>query len=193
MNGSQPTQTETASHSHRTELATLVFTDLVGSTALKQQWGDKAGAALIQQHHALVREVRQEFADSQEIETAGDSFLLLFTRPSDAVRFALRLQARLRRPLAAGAGAAVVVQDRIGIHLGEIVIAEHQQGLKPRDLYGLQVDTCGRVMSLAQGGQVLMTRPERCQVLLSATSACPPAADTAGCSGRPRCPFAAAR
>ena len=92
---------------------------------MKQQWGDKAAAALIQRHHALVREVRRPFADSQEIETAGDSFLLLFNRPSDAVRFALLLQARLRQPLTAGSGSPVAVRDRIGVHLGEIVIAEH--------------------------------------------------------------------
>jgi class 3 adenylate cyclase len=86
MNEHRTTRTEASGKPHRTELVTLVFTDIVGSTALKQQLGDKAGAALIQRHHALVREVRQPFADSQEIETAGDSFLLLFNRPSDAVR-----------------------------------------------------------------------------------------------------------
>jgi len=52
----------------------------------------------------------------------------------------------------------VAVQDRIGINLGEVVIrepvAEHQR----RGLFGLQVDTCARVMGLARGGQILMTR-----------------------------------
>jgi len=101
-------------HSSRTELVTLVFTDIVGSTALKQQLGDKAGAALIQQHHALVREVFQPLADAQEISTAGDSFLIRFAKPSDAVKFALLLQSRLR---GFNQDREMPLQDRIGIHL----------------------------------------------------------------------------
>jgi len=155
MNENQPAPTETASHSHRTELVTLVFTDIVGSTALKQQLGDKAGAALIQQHHALVREVFKPLADAEEISTAGDSFLIRFAKPSDAVKFALLLQSRLRT---FNQGREVTVQDRIGAHLGEVVIAEEQAALKPRDVYGMHVDTCARVMGLAQGGQILLTR-----------------------------------
>jgi WD40 repeat protein len=50
------------------------------------------------------------------------------------------------------------VQERIGIHLGEVVIKEHETEAKAKDLYGLQVVTCARVMSLAQGGQILLTR-----------------------------------
>jgi class 3 adenylate cyclase len=48
-------QVEAFGRRHRTGLVTLVFTDMVGSTALKQQLGDHAGAQLIEQHHALVR------------------------------------------------------------------------------------------------------------------------------------------
>ena len=47
-------------------------------------------------HHALVREILRQFPDGQEISTAGDSFFLVFVKPSDAVRFALLLQSRLR-------------------------------------------------------------------------------------------------
>ena len=81
---------------HQTGLITIVFTDLVGSTALKQQLGDRAAAGLIQQHHGLVRELLRGFTGGEEIETAGDSFLIVFSRPSDAVHFGLLLQARLR-------------------------------------------------------------------------------------------------
>src|SRR5512137_2008783 len=80
----------------RTELVTLVFTDLVGSTALQQQLGDKGGAALIQEQRALVRQLLATCPGAEKIETAGDSFLLSFPKPSDAVRFALVLQGRLR-------------------------------------------------------------------------------------------------
>jgi WD40 repeat protein/class 3 adenylate cyclase/tetratricopeptide (TPR) repeat protein len=140
---------------HRTGLLTIVFTDLVGSTQLKQQLGDRDAVALIQWHHALVREILGQFQTGQEIETAGDSFLLVFTTPSDAVTFALLLQSRLR---AANKEAAWPVTDRVGIHVGEVFIEEAGGADGGKDLYGIQVDTCARVMSLGASGQVLLTR-----------------------------------
>jgi class 3 adenylate cyclase len=50
------------------------------------------------------------------------------------------------------------VQERVGIHLGEVVIAEHETAAKAKDLYGIQLATCARVMALAAGGQILLTR-----------------------------------
>ncbi len=81
---------------HRTGLVTLVFTDLVDSVALRRQLGDQAGTSLLQAHRQLVRQTLVRFADAEEIETAGDSFLLLFARPSDAVKFALLVQMQTR-------------------------------------------------------------------------------------------------
>ena len=136
------------------QLAAIMFTDMVGSTQLKQDLGDREALALIQRHHALVRETLRSFRDGQEISTAGDSFFLVFGNPSDAVRFALRLQAGLR----------VLVQetgrplfDRIGIHVGEVFVEAGEGSLKPKDLHGIQVDTCSRLMSLAKANQILMT------------------------------------
>lgn len=140
---------------HRIGLLTLLFTDLVGSTQLKQQFGDQKAVGLIQDHHALVRGILGGFQETQEIDTAGDSFFIVFARPSDAVRFSLLLQARLRR-FAEACGHDL--RDRIGLHIGEVVIEEQPEGPKQKDLYGLQVDVCARVMSLADGNQVLMTR-----------------------------------
>lgn len=140
---------------HQTGLITIVFTDLVGSTALKQQVGDRTGASLIQQHHGLVRELLQAFPGAEEIETAGDSFLIVFSKPSDAVHFGLLLHARLR---ALSQRLAAKLEDRIGIHVGEVVIREQGGSPNPKGLTGLQVDTCARVMGLAQGGQILLTR-----------------------------------
>ena len=138
----------------RTGLLTLVFTDMVGSTALKQELGDLGGDALFKRHHKLVRETLRSFTTGQEVETAGDSFFIVFSAPSDAVRFGLLLQSKLRH-LRQETNLALL--DRIGIHLGEVVL--HGEGVpKSGELYGIQVDICARVMSLAQGGQILMTR-----------------------------------
>ena len=88
----------------RRTLAAIVFTDVVGSTALKQKLGDKAGIRLIQRHHELLRQTLQQFAGAREIKTAGDSFFLSFPTPSAAVSFALLLQALHPAAMAGVAG-----------------------------------------------------------------------------------------
>ncbi|MEW6155904.1 MAG: protein kinase, partial [Verrucomicrobiota bacterium] len=140
---------------HRVGLVTLVFTDIVGSTQIKQQYGDREGIALIHRHHQLLRELLHCFPEAEEISTAGDSFFLVFARPSDAAKFALLLNARLRA-LAIETGKAVF--DRVGIHVGEVLIEEIEGQNKPRDLYGIQVDLCSRLMSLGSANQILLTR-----------------------------------
>src|SRR5512137_2295254 len=120
---------------HRTGLLTLLFTDVVGSTQLKAALGDQSAVSLIQSHHALVRDLLRRFTEAEEISTAGDSFLLAFARPSDALRFALQLQRQLTE---FNAGRLTSVQDRIGLHMGEVVIEERAGR---RDVHGMQVDT----------------------------------------------------
>ena len=139
-------QVEQFRNKYRTGLVTLLFTDIVGSTKLKQALGDRDAVALMHHHHAGVREILHQFTDGQEISTAGDSFFLVFIKPSDAVRFALLLQSRLR---GLNQGSSHPVLDRIGIHIGEVVIEEREGAAKPRDLYGMQVDIRARVVELA--------------------------------------------
>ncbi|MHC1769419.1 MAG: protein kinase [Verrucomicrobiia bacterium] len=139
---------------HRTGLVTLVFTDTVGSTALKQRLGDQAAARLFRRHDELIRATLRQIPGAEEIETAGDSFLLTFSTPSDAVEFAVRAHAGLRALQGEGGGL-----DRIGIHVGEVVMAEDGDAATGRDVFGIQIDACARIMSLAAAGQTLMSRP----------------------------------
>ncbi len=81
---------------HFISLVTLVFTDLVGSTRLKYKYGDPKGVAIIQAHASLVRRILATFREAQEISTAGDSFFCVFVRQSEAVAFAVKLQAAMR-------------------------------------------------------------------------------------------------
>src|SRR5262252_7093345 len=127
---------------HRIGLFTLLFTDIVSSTELKQRFGDARAVQLIQQHHAVVRQTLAQFDQAQEIETAGDSFLLVFAKPSDAVKFSLVLDVGLRA-LRQETGAPIA--DRVGIHVGEVFVQEQEDSTK---LFGSQVDLCARVMSL---------------------------------------------
>lgn len=128
---------------------------MVGSTRLKQQLGDVAAVALMQRHHEIVRRILKAFPEGLEISTSGDSFFLVFAKPSDAVRFALLLQAQLR---GLAKEQSLSITDRIGIHIGEVMIQDRPDLMKSRDLYGLQVDICARVMSVAEGNQILLTR-----------------------------------
>ena len=76
-------------------LITLLFTDMASSTALKQALGDEKAAELFARHHSILRAILKEFPDAEEIETAGDSFFLVFSTPSSAVRFATQLRKAL--------------------------------------------------------------------------------------------------
>lgn len=163
----QPTKTETVldtlnrgkveafKEKNRSGLMTLLFTDIVGSTKLKQELGDHQAVKRMQDHHQLVRNILVEIQAGEEISTAGDSFFIVFEKPSDGVKFSLLLQARQRK---LAQNSLLPIYDRIGIHVGEVFIEQTEGSTKLKDLFGIQVDTCARVMSLGEGDQILLTR-----------------------------------
>ncbi|MCP3963950.1 MAG: protein kinase [bacterium] len=139
-------------------LKTLLVSDLVASTRLVEELGDRAAAELGQRHDRLARDLMATYK-SLEIDKT-DGFLLLFDRPLDAVRYALEYHAVLRR-LSEQEGRRI--EARVGIHLGEVWLHENPpedvaRGAKPLEVEGLAKPTTGRLMSLARGGQVLLTR-----------------------------------
>lgn len=140
---------------HRTALLALLFTDVEHSTALRSDMGELPASALLERHNEVIRDVLARYTDAQEISTAGDSFFLIFAKPSDAVRFALQAQLRLRE-LAEEERSDFAV--KMGIHLGEVVVQEDIEGGPPRDVLGMQVDIACRVTAVAGGRQILMTR-----------------------------------
>jgi len=139
---------------HATQVLTILLSDIEGSTRQQGELGNVRAAELVVAHRAVVRQVLAG-VDGEEVETAGDSFLLVFAAPSEAVRFALRLQAALRNERARDPAVPAV---RIGIHQGQVVVQRHEDGPKRLDIYGLQVSTTARITDLARGGQVLCTR-----------------------------------
>jgi WD40 repeat protein/class 3 adenylate cyclase/tRNA A-37 threonylcarbamoyl transferase component Bud32 len=140
---------------HRTALLALLFTDVEDSTTLRGQMGELPASALMERHNREIRGALTEFPDGQEISTAGDSFFLVFAKPSDAVRFALLVQIRLRE-LATQVRPDLRV--RMGIHLGEVIVNEDTGAGPVRDVLGMQVDLAARITALASGGQILTTR-----------------------------------
>jgi len=141
-----------------TVLKTALICDLVDSTMLLERLGDGPAAAVFARHDELVRALLAEH-HGLELDKA-DGFLALFDRPVSAVEFALayhqglsRLSGELSHPLSA----------RVGIHLGEVVVRENPPdkvalGAKPLEVEGLPKAVAARLVSLAQGGQTLMTK-----------------------------------
>ncbi|MBI4567574.1 MAG: adenylate/guanylate cyclase domain-containing protein, partial [Planctomycetes bacterium] len=154
---------ETSADSQRrypTRVVTMVFTDIVGSTRLKQERGDTAAVDLMAEHDEIVRRLLKEYPDAAEVKHVGDSFFIVFERPSDAVAFSLRAQSAMRAEFGS-AGVPPVdrsgtsgrhLEIRIGIHQGEVRVKEGGGGPHARDYFGLEVDTAARVQSVAEGG-----------------------------------------
>jgi class 3 adenylate cyclase len=125
-------------------LATVVFTDIVGSTETAAQLGDKRWGELLDNHHRVVRHALARFR-GREIDTAGDGFLATFDGPARAIRFALAAADGVR-PLG--------LELRAGVHTGEIELAGD-------DVRGLAVHIGARVAGLAGPGQVLVSSTVR--------------------------------
>jgi pimeloyl-ACP methyl ester carboxylesterase len=122
-------------------LATVLFTDVVGSTEKATAVGDAAWATLIEQHHGAVRRELARFS-GEEVDTAGDGFLALFDGPARAIRCALSVGEALGK---------LGLEVRAGVHTGEV---ERIAGAKPA---GIALHVCARVMSLAGPGDVLVS------------------------------------
>jgi class 3 adenylate cyclase len=122
-------------------LATILFTDLVGSTERLSALGDHAWAELLDRHHELVRRELARFG-GEEIDTAGDGFLALFDGPARAIRCALAIRDAL-----AGLGLDV----RAGVHTGEV---ELPRGSGPR---GISVHIGARIAAAGSAGDVLVS------------------------------------
>ena len=122
-------------------LATVLFTDIVGSTERAVELGDRRWRDLVEDHHALVRSELARFR-GREIDTAGDGFFASFDGPARAVRCACAITKGVK-PLG--------LEVRAGLHTGECALIGDKVG-------GIAVHTCARVASLAQPGEVLATR-----------------------------------
>jgi class 3 adenylate cyclase len=121
-------------------LATVLFTDIVGSTERAVSLGDRRWRDLLDAHHALVRRLLAQHR-GREVKTVGDGFLALFDGPARAIRCATRISQSVRE---------LGLQVRAGIHTGEC----EQMG---NDVGGLAVHIGARVSSLAKPDEVLVS------------------------------------
>jgi class 3 adenylate cyclase len=122
-------------------LLTVLFTDIVDSTATASRLGDDAWRRLLEQHHAAVRRYLEQF-EGREVDTAGDGFLATFDGPARAVRCALGIASAL---------AEMGLRVRAGVHTGEVEVHGTQ-------VTGLAVHIGARIAALADAGEVLVSR-----------------------------------
>lgn len=121
-------------------LATLMVTDIVGSTAAAARLGDASWKALLARHYASVRRELERFRGI-EVDTAGDGFLAMFDGAARAVRCAVAVQEAARQD---------GLDVRAGIHSGEV----ERQGA---ELRGVAVHVAARIGALARPGEVMLS------------------------------------
>jgi class 3 adenylate cyclase len=119
-------------------LASLLFTDIVGSTQLAAEIGDAAWRQKLDQHNRLVRHELERFR-GREIDTTGDGFLASFDSAAAALRCALAVR---------DAVGEIGLQIRSGVHTGEVEVTG--EGVR-----GLAVHAAARIMAQAGDAEVL--------------------------------------
>jgi class 3 adenylate cyclase len=122
-------------------LATVLFTDIVGSTTRAAELGDRRWRDLVEEHDRLVRS-RLERYRGREVKTLGDGFLATFDGPGRAIRCASDLRDGVR---------ALGLELRAGLHTGECELAGE-------DIRGIAVNIGARVGATASAGEVLVSQ-----------------------------------
>jgi class 3 adenylate cyclase len=126
-------------------LATVLFTDIVGSTELATRLGDRRWRDLLASHHATIRAELQRYR-GREIDTAGDGFLAVFDGPARAIRAALSCVDAVR---------SLGLEIRAGVHTGEI------ERLPDGGIGGITVHVGARIAAAASSGEVLVSSSVR--------------------------------
>jgi class 3 adenylate cyclase len=125
-------------------LATVLFTDIVDSTATLARVGDRAWREILLAHNARMRDTVNAFR-GQEIATTGDGFLVVFDSATRAVRCGLAMTRAVE---------SVGLRIRVGVHTGEVEFVGD-------DVRGVAVHAAARVFSIAGAGEVLSSATTR--------------------------------
>jgi class 3 adenylate cyclase len=122
------------------QLATVLFTDIVDSSSIATELGDRRWRVALSRHHALVRRQIRRYG-GRELDTAGDGFFIMFSDQADAIRCACAISDAVRE---------LGIEVRAGLNVG-------QAEKLGKTLGGIVVHTGARVMSAATGGEVLVS------------------------------------
>jgi class 3 adenylate cyclase len=122
-------------------LATVLYTDIVDSTRQASELGDRVWSERLDAHDAMVRRQLERFR-GREVKSLGDGFLTLFDGPARAIQCGCAIR---------DGGRQLGIDVRVGMHTGEV-------GLRGDDITGIAANIGARVVSLAQPGEVLVSR-----------------------------------
>ena len=125
-------------------LATVLFSDIVGSSEKAASLGNRAWRLLLERHHELVRRLLARYR-GKEVDTAGDGFLASFDGPGRAIRCGCAI---------ADTVPELGLEVRVGLHTGECELVDGK-------VAGIAVHTGARVASLAEPGEVLVSSTVR--------------------------------
>ena len=126
-------------------MATVLFTDIVGSTAKALELGDAQWRELLEQHYATVRRQLGDFPQGSEIDTAGDSVFATFDGPARAISCACAIRDAVGK---------LGLDIRAGLHTGECEIVAGK-------VVGIAVHIGARVATTAGPGDVLVSSTVR--------------------------------
>ncbi|MGI9520024.1 MAG: adenylate/guanylate cyclase domain-containing protein [Hyphomicrobiaceae bacterium] len=126
---------------HNRVLATVLFTDIVGSTKWASELGDSKWAAMLKTHDSLARGELDKFR-GRMVKTLGDGLLATFDGPARAVRCAQALAKKVR---------TLGLELRSGLHIGEIEVA------RDGDIHGIAVHVASRISHQAASNEVLIS------------------------------------
>jgi class 3 adenylate cyclase len=124
-----------------TLLATVLFTDIVGSTERQALLGDHDWKLLVEQHHLLVREALSDWGGVEQ-DTAGDGFYATFDGPARAIRCGLALREAVGR---------LGIDVRAGVHTGECTLVDGKVG-------GIAVTIGARIAGLGSASELLVSQ-----------------------------------
>ena len=126
------------------QLATILFTDIVGSTRLASEHGDARWHELVRRHDEIVRSQLAAYR-GREVNQTGDGFFALFDGPARGVTCAARITEALKE---------IGISIRAGLHTGKVELANG-------DARGLAVHIAARVMDAAENGGIFVSRTVR--------------------------------
>jgi class 3 adenylate cyclase len=126
------------------QLATVLFTDIVDSTKLATELGDRHWREVLEKQRVLVRRELERY-QGREVDTAGDGFFATFDGPARAVQCACVVRDAVRE---------LGIEIRAGLHTGEVEVLGE-------GLAGVAVHIGQRVLSTAEPGEVLVSSTVR--------------------------------
>lgn len=121
-------------------LATVLFTDIVGSTAALERLGDARWGEILAEHNEMIQFELDRYR-GREVKKTGDGMVALFDGPARAVECAAAIVRRVR---------SLGIEIRAGLHTGEVELV-------PQDVRGVAVHMAARIMALAEPSQVLVS------------------------------------